>query len=130
MDSRKLVLKETIILAIGVAICCAAMVAVFAAFGHFNLAVVLSALAGCVFTVLNYFFMAVVISLAADRARDGQVQQAKKMVQLSSTVRLAILAVALISGYLLGGNLLALALPLLFQRPVLMLVQFFRKKGD
>ena len=130
MDSRKLVLKETMILAIGVALCCAAMVAAFAAFGQFTLAVVLSALAGCVFTILNYFFMAVVISLAADRARDGQVQQAKKMVQLSSTVRLITLAVALISGHLLGGNLLALALPLLFQRPALMLVQFFRKKGD
>ena len=130
MDSRKIVYKETLIVAIGVALCSAAMVAVFAAVGHFQFNVLWGALAGTALTVANYFLMAATVTVAADRAQAGLVQQAKKLVQLSSTVRLALLAVALICGHFLGANLLAMALPLLFQRPVLMLAEFFRKKGD
>ena len=130
MDIRKIVLKETAIVALGVAVCSALMVAVFAAFGHFNANVVISAAAGTVLTALNYFLMSVVVSVATDRAQAGQVKQAKSMVQLSSLARLVILAVVLIAGHFAGGNLLAMALPLLFQRPVLLLVEFFRKKGD
>ena len=130
MDSRKIVLKETAVVAIGVVVCSAAMVAVFAAFGHFNANVVCSALAGTALTVFNYFLMSVVVSVATDRAAAGQVKQAKSMVQLSSVARLGLLAVVLIAGHFAGGNLLAMALPLLFQRPVLLFAEFFRKKGD
>ena len=130
MDTRKIVLKETAIVAVGVAVCSAAMVAVFAAFGHFTANVIWGAVAGTALTAFNYFIMSVVVTLAADRAKQGQVKQAKSMIQLSSTVRLGLMAVVLIAGHFLGGNLLAMALPLLFQRPVLLLVEFFRKKGD
>ncbi len=130
MDTRKIVLKETAIVAVGVAVCSAAMVAVFAAFGHFTANVIWGAVAGTLLTVINYFLMSVVVSVAADRAKQGQVKQAKSMIQLSSTVRLGLMAVVLIAGHFLGANLLAMALPLLFQRPVLLLAEFFRKKGD
>ena len=130
MDSRKIVLKETAVVAAGVAVCSAAMVAVFAAFGHFNTNVVCSALAGTALTVFNYFLMSVVVSVATDRAAAGQAKQAKSMVQLSSVARLGLLAVVLIAGHFAGANLLAMALPLLFQRPVLLFAEFFRKKGD
>ena len=130
MDTRKIVLKETAIVAVGVGVCSAAMVAVFAAFGHFTANVIWGAVAGTVLTAFNYFIMSVVVTLAADRAKQGQVKQAKSMIQLSSTVRLGLMAVVLIAGHFLGGNLLAMALPLLFQRPVLLLAEFFRKKGD
>ena len=74
--------------------------------------------------------MAVVVSLAADRAQQGQVQQGQKMVRLSSTVRLIAMAGALFIGIKLGANVIALALPLTFARPTLMLAEFFRKKDD
>ena len=130
MDSRKIVLRETGIVAIGEFICSAAMVAVFAALGYYESRVLLSALAGSLVMIVNYFFMAVTISLAADRAERGDVQQAQKMVQLSSTVRLVLMGVALFVGVKLGANVIALALPLVFARPILMLAEFFRKKGD
>ena len=130
MDSRKIVFQQTAVIAAGELICSAVMVGVFAALGHFQMNVLWGALAGSVLTTLNYFFMAVVVTVAADRAEQGQVQQAQKMVQLSSTVRLIVLAVLLFAGIKLGANTVALLLPLLFERPVLMLVEFFRKKGD
>ncbi len=130
MDSRKIVWKETAIVAIGELICCALMVAVFAAVGFFQINVLWGALAGCLVTIVNYFFMAVIVSLAADKAEQGQLKQAQNMIQLSSVVRLLIMAVVLFAGIQLGANVIALLLPLLFQRPILMLAEFFRKKGD
>ena len=130
MDSRKLVYKETAIVAVGEVICTALMVAVFALLGYFQMNVLWGALAGCLIMIANYFFMAVTVSLAADRAEAGQVQQAQKMIQVSSVVRLVIMGAALLIGIKLGANVIALALPLVFVRPILLLAEFFRKKGD
>lgn len=130
MDSRKIVFKETAFVAVGELICSAAMIGVFAAFGYFSMNVLWSALAGCAVMTLNYFFMAVTVSQAADRAQGGDAQQAKKMVQMSSTVRLVCMGVILLVGIKLGANVIALVLPLAFLRPIVMLSEFFRKKGD
>ena len=130
MDSRKIILKETAILGIGELLCSAVMVGIFAAFGYFSGAVLVSALAGCIVITVNYFFMGVVVSLASDRAKAGEVEKAKKMVQLSSVVRLVCMGVVLLAGIKLGANVIALVLPLIFMRPILMLAEFFRKKGD
>ncbi len=130
MDSQKIVYRETAIIAVGEVILSAVMVGVFAALGHFRMNVLWGAVTGCLIMIVNYFFMAVTVSLAADRAEQGQVQQAQKMVSLSSVVRLILMGVALLLGIKLGANVLAIALPLLFARPVLMLAEFFRKKGD
>lgn len=130
MDSRKKVMEETALVTLGVLLCSCVMMGVFAALGYFRMQVLWGALAGSAVTVLNYFFMAVSVSLAADRAEKGDVQQAKKMVQLSSTVRLVCMGVILLAGIKLGADVVALVLPLLFMRPILMLMEFFRKKGD
>lgn len=130
MDSRKIVVRETLIVASGVVVCSAAMVAVFAALGYFQMNVLWSAVAGSLVISANYFLMAVVVSLAADRAAKGEVQQAQKMVQTSSALRLLGMGLVLFICIRLGANVIALVLPLAFQRPVLMLAEFFRKKGD
>ena len=130
MDSRKIVFQQTAIIAIGELICSALMVAVFAALGYFRMNVLWGALVGSLVMTANYFFMAVTVSLAADKAQQDQVQQAKKMVQLSSTVRLIAMGIVLFACIKLGANVIALVLPLAFARPILMLAEFFRKKGD
>ena len=130
MDSRRIVFKETAIVAVGELICCAAMVGVFAALGKFEMNVLWGAVAGALVMTANYFFRAVTVSLATDRARNGDVAQAKRMVQLSSIVRLVLMGLALVLGIVLGANAVAILLPLLFVRPVLLLAEFFRKKGD
>mgnify|MGYP006896659811 CR=1 FL=1 len=56
--------------------------------------------------------------------------QDKKTVQLSATVRLVLMGVFLVIGLKLGANAVALLLPILFPRPILLLTEFFRKKDD
>lgn len=129
MDSRKVVLQETAIIAIGELILCAIMVGIYAALGRFSLAVLLSALGGGLVITANHFFLAVTVSLAADRATQGNVQQAQKMIRLSAVVRLFAMGGLLLLGIQMGANVLALVLPLAFSRPILMLAEFFRKKG-
>ena len=130
MDSRKIVLRETAMIAIGELALSAIMIGVFAALDKFNITVLLSALGGCLVTVGNHFFMAVTVSLAADRAEQGDVEQAKKLVQTSSSLRLLAVAGLMVLGIVLGGDLIALLLPLVFTRPIFMLAEFFRKKEE
>lgn len=128
MDSRRIVYKETAIVAVGELILSAVMVGVFAALGYFKLNVLWGALAGCLVMSANYFFMAVTVSLAADRAEQGDPKRAQTMIQLSGVVRLVIMGVVLVAAIKLGANVIALVLPLAFARPILLLAEFFRKK--
>lgn len=130
MDSRKIVYRETAIVAVSVLALSAVMVGVYAALGYFKISVLWSAVAGSLIMITNYFFMAILASLAADRAEQGDVQQAQKLLQLSSTVRLICMGIALFVAIKLGADVLALVLPFLFVRPTLLLAEFFRKKGD
>ena len=130
-ESRKLVLKETALIAGGELICVALMCGVYALMGKFGIPVLLGGLVGALLATANFFFLAVVASLAADRAQTQDVADGQKMIRSSYLIRLLVLAVLLIlcakSGFF---DLLALLLPLVFMRPVLTITEFFRKKGD
>ncbi len=130
MDSRNYVLKETAVVAVGEVICTALMVAVFAILGKFDLTVLWGGLAGCLITVGNFFFLAIVASLASDRAINQDVEGAKKMVKSSQSIRfLAVGVLLFLCALSKKCDLIALVLPLLFQRPILLVAEFFRKKG-
>ena len=130
MDSRKIVIKETGIVAAGELLLSAAMVGVFAALGYFEMRVLWGALAGTLVIVVNYFFMAITVSVASERAAGGDAKAAQNMIQLSSAVRLLLVGGAVFLAIKLGCNVLATLLPLAFIRPILMVTGFFRKKGD
>lgn len=130
MDSRKVVMRETAAMAVGEILLSAAMVGVFAALGYFKMNVLWGALFGCLVMIVNHLLLAITVSMATDRAAKGNVQQAQKMIQLSSSTRLILLGVVLVVCLKLGANPLALLLPLLFARPILMLWELFGKKED
>ena len=131
MDSRKIALQETGVIAIGEAVGVALMIGVFALLGKFDRTVLLGGMVGGLLAVANFFAIAVVTTLAADRAEKQDVQGGVKLVQGAYPIRMLVLAVTLIlcakSGYF---NVVALALPLLFVRPTITIAEFFRKKGD
>lgn len=131
MDSRKIVFKETAVVAVGMVICTAVMLGVFALLGKFDLSVVLGGIFGCLLMILNFFFMAMGTSIAADKAEKQDVKGGKSILQTSRLLRYILLFVIL---FALAKseicNIFALAIPLLFLRPVLMVGEFFRKKGD
>lgn len=131
MDSRKFVLKETAIVALGQALCVAAMIGIFALLGYYDRSVLLGGIAGGILSVLNFFFMAVGATLAADKAEAQNVKGGQATIQASYMLRLVLLFVVLFalvkSGYC---NVIASVLPLAFTRPILTLGEFFRKSGE
>ena len=129
-ESRKLVLKETAIVAIGEIICVAAMCLVYALLGKFAASVLLGGLVGLVIATGNFFFMAVAATLAADKAEAQDVEGGKKLMKSSYPIRMLVMAALLILCAKSGVfDVLALVLPLLFVRPVITIAEFFRKKG-
>ena len=131
MESRKIVFRETAVVLIGEIICTAVMCCVFALLGSFGSPVILGGIVGSVLAVANFFFMAVGASLATDKAEQQNVKGGKGIIRSSYVLRLVILFLILFacakSGFF---NLLALALPILFVRPVITIAEFFRKSGE
>lgn len=130
MDSRKIVFQETSVIAIGEAICVPLMVLTFFLYGAFDRTVVFGGIAGALIATANFFFMAMSTSLAADKALAEDVKGGQATMQFSYIFRLIFmfgaLAVCAKSGMM---NLLALVIPVLLVRPIIMFAEFFRKKG-
>ncbi len=129
MDSRKLVFQETVVVALGEILCTALMIGIFALLGKYDLSVLLGGIAGCVISIANFFFMAVVVSLATEKATHQDPEAGKKLIKGSYPVRFLILAVVLFAcAKIKIFNVIALVLPLVFVRPVLTIAEFFKKK--
>lgn len=128
MDSRKIVYRETGIIAVGEAVCLAVMLAVYALLGSFDLKVLLGGIIGTLLAILNFFFMAVGASMAVDRAANQDVKGGKRQIKLSYSLRMLILFIILFACVKSGlCNALASVLPLAFVRPVITIAEFFRK---
>lgn len=131
MNYRKIALHETGIIAIGVLIGTAILVGIFALLGKFTPSVLLGGIIGAILTIANFFVMAVISTLAADRAEQQDTEGGKKLIKSSYPIRLLVLAVLLIvfakSGFC---NVITLVLPLAFVRPTITISEFFRKNGE
>lgn len=131
MDSRKYVLAQTGIIAIGQAVGVAVMLGVFALLNRFDYTVVLGGLIGAAVATLNFFFMAVSLTMAADRAADQDVKGGKGMVKSSYAIRTIVMFAVLFACAKSGHfQVIALVVPLLLVQPTVMVAEFFRKKGD
>ena len=131
MDSRKYVLTQTGIIAIGEAVAVGLTVGAFALLNRLDYTVVLGGIVGALVSLLNFFFMAVSLTLAADRAAQQDVKGGKGMVRSSYAIRTIVMFVVLAlcakSGHC---NVIALVVPLLVVQPTLLVADFFRKKGE
>ena len=131
MDSRKYVLKETGIVAIGQALCVGVMIGIFALLGKFDTSGWLGGIAGEILAVANFFFMAVSASVAADKAVAQDFKGGQLTMRLSYMARLAVIFIILFALVKSGlCNVIAAVLPLAFTRPVLFVAEFFRKSGE
>ena len=129
MDHKKDVFQELLPATAGVLLCSGVMVGVYALIGKFSMNVVLSALGGSAVIILNYLCLALTVTLATRKAEQGDTKGAQNMISLSSLLRLLLMGAMLFGGIKLGGNVIALVLPLVFLRPVLMVSGLMRKKG-
>lgn len=130
-DSRRFVFQEMAILAIGEALCVGAMVAIASMLDMYDRTVLLGGIVGAVLGILNFFFMAVGVSAAADKAVGQNVKGGKATIRLSFQVRMVLLLVALFAFAKSGlCNALSMVLPIVFVRPIITVAEFFRKSGE
>lgn len=131
MDNRKTVLRETAILAIGEAAVLGLMFGVFALLKLLDGKVLAGGIIGAVLAILNFFFLGVGAMLAADKAEQQDVEGGKRIVRISMYVRLAVLAIILIAvAFSKLVNVISLIVPLLMERIIILVSEFFRKSGD
>lgn len=130
-QTKKTIWKQIGVVALGIVLGTAAMIGVFALVGQYDYTVALGGLVGGLVAFLNFFFMVVSLSAAADRAENQDVKGGKGLVRGSYFIRLAVMAVVLFACAKSGHfDVIALVVPLLFVRPALMVAEFFRKKGE
>ncbi len=128
MDSRKFILQKTAQIAVGQVLCVGVMIGVFALLGYFDRSVLLGGICGGILALGNFFIMAVCADLAADRAEKGNAKAGQSLIQLSYMGRLAVIAILLFALVKSGlCHVVAAVLPLIFNRPILTLSEFFRK---
>lgn len=128
MDSRKIVFRETKVIAIGVAAGVLLMEIVFALLGRIDRSVLLGGLVGGLLAILNFFFMAVNVNQAADRAADQDVKAGKSLIHTSYATRMVVIFIVLFACVKSGlCDVFASVIPLLFVRPVISIAEFFRK---
>ena len=130
MDLKTDVLRPTGLIALGQLIGCGAMVAVFAVTGYYQNSVLWGSLCGAALACANFFFMSFFACKASDKAAAQDVAGGQKLIHLSYMGRMAALLLALVllakSGFC---HVLALALPLAFNRPILTVYELLSKKG-
>ena len=130
MESKNPVFAETVPILIGQLVCVPVMIGIFYLMGYYDRSVLLGGILGGVLVVANFFFMAIGTSLAADRAEDQNVKGGMAVINMSRIIRFIILFIVLLAAAKSKRfHLLAMALPFVFQWPILMLSEFFRKAG-
>ncbi len=131
MDSRKFILKETLLIFLGEILCVAAMIGIFALLRLLDSTVVLGGILGGILATANFFFMAIGADAAADKAENQNVKGGKNAIRSSFLVRTLVLFIVLFALVKSGlCNSIAAVLPLIFVKPIIMVSEFFRKKGD
>lgn len=131
LESRKIVLRETAIVATGQLLCIGIMFGIYALMRLFTVKVILGGILGGVLAVLNFFFMAVFASIAADKAEAQDVKDGQRILQLSQLGRYLVMFIVLIAvGISEQCDLIATVLPLVFVRPIISVGAFFRRTGD
>ena len=131
IDSRRFVLKEPGIVALGQSICVALMIGIFALLGKLDTSVWLGGIAGGVLAVANFFFMAIAATVASEKAVNQDVKGGQLTMRLSYMLRLVVIFVILFALVKSGVcHVITAVLPLAFTRPVLFVAEFFRKSGE
>ena len=161
MESRNFVFRETAAVAIGQALCTAAMIGIFALLGKYDLTVLWGGIAGAAVATANFFLMALTVQRAAEKmngvrlpsyeekdaaeeerdpdakepspaAETPEIMQAKREMQTSYTLRMLMVAVLAAIGVVLPFmDAVAVLIPLLFPRIVVMVISFVQthRKG-
>ena len=131
MNSRTFIVKETLYLLLGELLCSAAVVGIYALLGALQPNVIWGVLVGSILSSANFFMLGVSADAAADKAQEQNVKGGKSLMRMSYQLRLIVLFVILFAFAKSGlCSPLAMVLPLVLFRPILMVIEFLRKPGE
>ena len=131
MNSRTFILRETLFLFVGELLCSAIVVGIYALLDALQPSVIWGVLAGSILSTANFFMLGVSADAAADKAQEQNVKGGKTLMRLSYQARLIVLFILLFALAKSGlCNPLAMVLPLVLFRPILMVIEFLRKPGE
>jgi len=131
MSSRTFILQETLFLFLGELLCSAIIVGIYALIGALEAPVIWGVLTGTVLSVANFFMLGVSADAAATKAQEQDVKGGKTLMRLSYQLRLIVLFIILFAFAKSGlCSPLAMVLPLVLFRPILMVIEFLRKPGE
>lgn len=100
---------------------CNLLLGTFALVGSIDLRVFWSTLSSGGILTAYYFFVAIAVYAASDKAKNGRTEQATKTLCKSAAVRMLCLGIVICFLIWLGADVVALTLPLILFRPTLML---------
>ena len=130
MNSRKFIIRESLLLLFGESVGAATIIAVYALLGKLDGTVIAGAFIGALLAAANFFFMAVASDSAADKAVEQNVKGGKATIKLSFYFRMVAIALLLfIFAKSKLCNVIAMVVPLFLAFPILMVIEFFRKGG-
>lgn len=125
MKIDPVVKKETVYIAVIVTILSLLMESVFLIIGKWEVAVLIGNLLGGVAAVGNFLLMGITVQKAVAAKK----KEAKSLMKVSQTLRMLMLFVVVLVGYLVESiNLVAVVIPLLFPRVAIMLRPFIIKE--
>lgn len=128
--SKRSILKETAMIALGIVICVAAMVGVYALIGKFDLSVLLGAVVGGALALGYYLSMVICADIAAKKALEQDVKGGQALMQVSHIVRMILLfGVWVLCALTKYFDLIALVLPVVFVRPIMGVTDYISRKG-
>ena len=131
MSSRTFIFQETLFLLLGELLCSAIIVGIYALLGALEPGVIWGVLVGAVLSTANFFMLGVSADAAASKAQEQDVKGGKTLMRLSYQFRLIVLFVILFAFAKSGiCSPLAMVLPLILFRPILMVIEFMRKPGE
>lgn len=124
------IFKEAAVMAVGMALCVAAMLGVYALLGKYDGTVLLGGIAGGVLALVYYLSMVICADIAAKKALEQDVKGGQTLMQLSHTVRMVLLFGAWVLCALSESfDLIALVLPVIFVRPIMGAADIINRKG-
>lgn len=120
------VMREVRRMTLCIAVLTAVMLALFAAFGRFDLPVLYGGLLGCAVSILNFFIM----SFSVEKSLEKPKTKAGSLMALSYFLRLTLIALAIVwaikAPYF---NYIAAIIPLIFIRLSVYIVTYFDNKS-
>ena len=129
MNVKKLA-QESALFAVCEAALCVLMAVIFALVYKLDLSVILGAVAGWAIAFIYYLSIIVFVDMAAARAENNDVEGGQKLLQLSRSVRMVgVFLLLIVLAITKVFDVLALALPLLFVRPAIAIVDSLQRKG-